>query len=291
MPVSIWLYSDHKPGHENQSIGLVEALKKYVTVNLFQCAPEPVKILTSKTQQQLPQLIIGAGHKTHLSVLFSKIKYGGKSIILMKPSLPIRWFDYCVIPEHDQVPSKANIIPTKGVLNQIQASTQSDKNKALILMGGISNHYVWDNALLNQQISSIISQQQHIHFTLTTSRRTPSDFLATLSCFLNLSIVPHEQTDAAWLPKMLSQSAQIWVSPDSVSMVYEALTAGAEVGIFNLQKKQNSRVLRGVNQLLKEQYITNYDTWLQNEKQLTHPPTQLTEADRVAKIIWQTCLN
>ena len=41
----------------------------------------------------------------------------------MKPNLPIVWFDYAVIPEHDGILSNERVIVTRGALNQFVMKT------------------------------------------------------------------------------------------------------------------------------------------------------------------------
>ena len=38
----------------------------------------------------------------------------------MKPSLPRRWFDLCIVPQHDGVAADAHTLVTEGALNRIR---------------------------------------------------------------------------------------------------------------------------------------------------------------------------
>ena len=68
---------------------------------------------------------------------------------------------------------------------------------------------------------------------LTTSRRTPPGWLAYLRQHLEpgllrrLSLHDWRGLEPDWLVQRLPLADSVWVSEDSVSMVYEALTAGA----------------------------------------------------------------
>ncbi|MDQ2694705.1 MAG: mitochondrial fission ELM1 family protein, partial [Pseudomonadota bacterium] len=106
----IWRFSDGRPGHDNQSLGLAEALARLMPVQVFTLAPLPplpalAGLLTGRAPAALrlpaPDLILGAGHRTHLSLLAARRSRGGRAVVLMSPSLPLRWFDLCLIPEHD----------------------------------------------------------------------------------------------------------------------------------------------------------------------------------------------
>ena len=68
--------------------------------------------------------VIGAGHKTHLLILFLKQVFNWKGIVIMKPTLPISLFDLCIAPEHDQIKPRENLILSKGPLVTLSKSTQ-----------------------------------------------------------------------------------------------------------------------------------------------------------------------
>jgi hypothetical protein len=73
----------------------------------------------------------------------------------------------------------------------------------------------------------------------------------------------------------------VWVTPDSASMVFEALTAGADVGVFDLPVNPTSRVGRAIAQLADAQRITRFANWCAHGT--LHPNTHpLAEADRCA---------
>jgi mitochondrial fission protein ELM1 len=86
------------------------------------------------------------------------------------------------------------------------------------------------------------------------------------------------------VPQKLARAAQVWVSQDSVSMVYEALTSGAAVGLFPVPGKRTGRVARGMNQLEQGGWVTSFSAW-DRATPLPSPPAQLHEARRCAELI------
>jgi len=83
----------------------------------------------------------------------------------------------------------------------------------------------------------------------------------------------------------LAGSAYVWVTEDSVSMVYEALSSGAKVGLLPVPRKtKTSRVIRGLDSLKQSNHILSYSA---NQTDLTtfECPPPLNEAERVAKIV------
>lgn len=293
----VWRFSDGKPGHDNQSLGLVEALERIMSLESHTLPPlSTPRALTclltgrfpSADDLPSPDLILGAGHRTHLSLLAARRVRGGKAIILMKPSLPLVWFDLCLIPEHDDPPTRGNVVTTRGALNRIHPSASHDANYGLFLIGGPSIHFGWDDLALLSQISAIMKAHIDVSWTLTTSRRTPESFMESLSdlSLSNLTVVPFTKTRANWLPAQLSRASQVWVSADSVSMVYETLTAGAGVGILEVPRHMDSRVARGLSNLVHDGLVTPFSAW-QRGRQLQALPQPIDEAARCAEEIQQ----
>jgi len=288
-PLIAWVVSDGKPGHINQSMGLAEALARAISTEIHEVAAFPawrawltllIKRISFKTIPK-PDLIIGAGHATHLTLLAIRRTHGGRIVVLMKPSLPRSWFDLCIVPQHDGIMEDAHTLISEGALNRILPTPNRDARHGLLLIGGTSAHFDWDSDAVQVQIKSILARTPNTHWTLTTSRRTPTDFLPELTQYPNLTVVPHTATSPDWLPAQLAQSGTVWVTPDSASMVYEALSAGADVGVFDLPVNPKSRVGWAIAHLADAQRITRFVAWCAYGK--LQPNLQpLAEADRCA---------
>ena len=76
----------------------------------------------------------------------------------------------------------------------------------------------------------------------------------------------------------------IWVTEDSVSMLYEALTAGAKTALIELNKTGTNRLTNGILALIEKGYITTYNQWLKDNGYIASPP-HLDEATRCAKYL------
>lgn len=291
----IWRLIDGKPGHESQSLGLARALQR---MRRCQVIDIPVSGKLAPLGQwlsgiwpaglglPLPDLILGAGHRTHIPMLAARRAFGGKAVVMMQPSLPVGLFDLCLIPQHDQYRGGGRYLQTRGVLNPLHASGTHDKNQSLIMLGGPSKHCGWDNPALLQNISKLLADNPQIHYTLTTSRRTPAESLQALQSFkeANLQVVPFQDTAPGWVAKQLANVGSAWISEDSVSMVYEALTARVAVGTLPVPVKRQNRVSNGLQQLLTEGLIVRFDQQ-QAYQQALHPVNGFVEADRCAEWI------
>lgn len=287
-PLVVWVVSDGKPGHLNQSLGLAEALARTTPTERHVAPALPawraalawlLKRMPGDARPA-PDLIIGAGHGTHLTLLAARRARGGRAVVLMKPSLPRRCFDLCIVPRHDGLLADAHTLVTEGALNRIRPGVP-DLQRGLLLIGGESPHFQWDGDAIQVQIKSVLACTPGIQWTLTTSRRTPAEFLASLPAAPNLAVVPNTATGPDWLPQQLAGCGTAWVTPDSASMVYEALTAGAAVGVFDLPVNPKSRVGWAIAELADAQRITRFIAWCAHGK--LHPnPQPLAEADRCA---------
>lgn len=301
MPFVVWRFSDGKAGHDNQTGGLAEALARLRSVETHTLDPLP--LLTALRgllggrqpgwrRLPAPDLLLGAGHRTHLSLLAARRIRGGKVVVLMRPSLPLDLFDLCLIPEHDAPPARPNVLVTRGALNRIQPSAMLEPERGLLLIGGPSAHFGWDDAALRPQIAAIVAADPTIRWTLTTSRRTPPSFLEGLSGMTDprLAVVPVAATGPDWLPAQLARAGRVWVTADSVSMVYEALTAGAAVGVLDIPRKHSSRISRGLDRLAADGWITSFADWRQR-RHLHRPAGVFNEAERCAHWIVERWLG
>lgn len=281
-PTRILVISDGKAGHENQSLGLAEAIARLCPVEIHALRLDMSKSLLGRLKAALadatrfPKLdyILAAGHATHPAALLIARKYGARSISLMKPSLPVSWFDTCICPEHDFIgkPIPPNVITSKGALNRVKPA-EGERAGKIFLIGGPSKTHGYDEAALIARIREIAADGE---WQIADSRRTPETFQTALRKELPaLTFFPHQETQPGWLAAKLSSAETVWVTEDSVSMIYEALTGGAKVGILEMPRlKQNARVIRGLEILKADGY---FDT------RATNRP--LAEADRCAALL------
>jgi len=294
--LTIWCFLDGKPGHEKQSRGLIQGLQalRPVHVNtiplsggLFQRLKQTQHTCAVLARTSRPHLLIGAGHATHVPLLLARTLYGGRSIVLMKPSLPVNCFDFVLIPKHDQPKKHARIIATEGALSPVKSGVKN-KQQGIILIGGPDKRVVWNNEQLWRQIKTICSAQPEIHWQLSTSRRSPEDFILAGEKQTNLESIQWQDSPAGWLVNQLAEASQCWVTQDSVSMLYEALSAHCAVGVLELASRKDNKISRNLSRLVAENYVTPFSQWNPKHR-LTRSPHPLQEHLRCAKIILAAC--
>lgn len=293
-PKPIWIVSDGKPGHLAQSRGLAEALARRcpgVSIHELTLTPMTPAVDLGTELPGPPRVILAAGRRTYHPALTLRRRFGGAAVALMNPGfLTRRRFDLCVIPEHDGVAQGVNVIATQGALNPIRPATAADINHGLILVGGPSSHHDWDHPAFYEQLIDLLDRRIGMQWTATTSRRTPRDTTAALYALVgrdgaNMTFVPAEHTPRGWVAEQLQRCGEVWVSEDSVSMVYEALSSGAQVGLLAVPRAgKPGRVVRGVESLVERGRVVTLADWLAGTPLPTGEPP-LQEADRVSKWI------
>jgi mitochondrial fission protein ELM1 len=293
--LTLWVVSDGKPGHENQSLGLAEALGRQVTVTIHVIRLTPGESLLDRIRSAFhqakklprPDLILGAGHTTHVALIALARRTGAPCVVMMRPSLPAMFFDLCLVPLHDlRGRAGEDVIATMGALNRVPAPADGARDGRLMLIGGPSASHGWDGDAVLEAIGEILAASPGAPWELTDSRRTPEGFRQALrERFPQLTVFPHEETGPEWLPARLSRAGETWVTEDSVSMIHEALSSGSKVGLLPVPwKKPRGRIARGLARLIVEGFVTTFRDW-REIRVLDHPPMVLREADRCARLV------
>lgn len=284
--------SDGKAGHRSQAVGLYKAMQRQsnieVTFQEISIQELPIfsllKALWARRFglfEKKPDYIFGVGSHTQARVLLlGRVYPKAKTVIMMKPNFPVNWFDYAIIPQHDGVKESMHVITTQGALNPIVNENRHQPNRILIALGGNSKRHQWNDEKVLSSIQRLVENNVHATFILTTSRRTPDTFLETLpqqNFYSKLQIFPVEHTPQGWVFEEMQKAEAVWVTEDSVSMIFEALTAGCKVGVIEIDRLKSDRITQMIDKLLSLPYL--------EESQQSLINLQLNEADRIAHIL------
>jgi hypothetical protein len=285
----VWRFCDGRRGHEAQTHALLAAFgRRQATLQVDIDCRSTLSGLRQLRRQlradpRRPDLLLGAGHATHLPLLAARLLRGGRAIVLMRPSLPLRWFDACLVPQHDDPPRAPNVIATDGPLTRPAPGAARDAASGMIVVGGPSRHFRWDTNRIGAQLRAILARGER-HWLLGDSPRTPPDTSALLR---TLAVHPHRYArfDAqpqGWVAAQLARTGVAWISCDSMSMIYEVLGSGTPLGVLELEPRHdNDKLARQVRQLAARQMLTLYSDWLRGGP-LPAPAVQLDEAARCA---------
>ena len=261
----VWRLLDGKPGHEKQSLGLVQGLAALAPVAAYELEMRKRSMFWGEVLGHVrgeallppPHLIVGVGHATHLPMLAARAACGGRTVVLMKPSLPHFLFDLIFVPRHDRYPRKGNVVGTWGV---ICPTTDQGKvsDEGLVLIGGPNRTYDWQPDALAHAVGAIADASPEIRWTVCDSRRTPEGLPQRVSARSNLAWQSWRKAPKEFLQGALARASYVWVTADSVSMLYEALSARAQVGIIAMPARRPdaaSKYARGIEALRERRHV------------------------------------
>lgn len=302
--MKIALFLEGSPGHEKQSRAIIQALKALIDVDVSEFrVPEltrwqrvveigllVVGVNSGRTLDLAGfDLAIGTGSRTHATLISCKRRFDIPIVTCMAPDRLLRGqFDLCCVPRHDQLKEDINILFTDGppVLS-VEQKIGRDPGKGLILLGGVdeSSHY-WRGAELASFIRHIVADSPGINWTISSSPRTPEDTVELMSTFSDkaeqVKFFNFKDTPRGWVEEQYASSNLVWVTADSVSMIYEALTAGCKVGILPVRwKKNENKFQRSIDQLLAKGLVKIYSP-AEDSSLLSMPEHSFNEADRCA---------
>lgn len=299
---------DGRPGHDKQTMGIIRALEQRVPVRII-----PVKVTSLSLISNLVQtcrlflpfagmshpkidqgdLIIGSGSRTHLPMLLYKKKYAIPAITCMMPPGHLRnRFDVCFVPEHDRRSGGVNILLTAGAPNCSVNKRKHQAECGLILLGGVdTKSHFWDSLQVIQMVEKICATDYQRTWTISSSPRTPQDTVAMIEQltgkYANIHFFNYSKTPAGWIEEQYDKNSVVWVTADSISMIYEALTAGCSVGIFPMPwRREKSKFRRNEDLLLEKKLVQSFSSWEQGNNTFP-PPVELNEAQRCADWILQ----
>lgn len=275
---------DGRPGHEKQTQGIIAGLRRRVAVKLirvdlrrhtfFDRCIANFQLLfpyTAPLRKEFMQadLIIGAGSKTHAVALAIKRKYSIPACTCMTPSPFLRgFFDCCFVPEHDCTPEGKNIFYTLGAPNCSIDKKRHDSRLGLILLGGIdsSSHY-WESEKIVDMVKTVIDKDSNKSWTISSSPRTPQDTIDKINLITedydNVSFFHFKDTPGGWVEKQYDRCETVWVTSDSISMIFEALSAGCKVHIFPMEwKRQKNKFKRNEDILVEGGRVRSYVDWM-----------------------------
>jgi len=294
-PLQILILSDGKPGHENQSRGLAEAISRLTPARISVLALERRGFLPALLRPPAlppdfhrPDLVIAAGHRTHGALLGLSRRHDCPCVVMMKPTVPTCFFDLCLVPRHDyrsRLPGES-VVLTRGALNRVPPPDERLRRGGLVLLGGPSSSHGWDTEAVVDAVRTVVDAGSDRPWRATDSRRTPEGTLDALrEACPAIASYPHQGTGRDWMPERLAEASEVWVTEDSISMIYEALSSGARVGLLPTPRlKAKGRVARGIDQLVDDGYLTRFRDW-NPMVDLPAPPEVLQESARCARIV------
>ena len=189
-----------------------------------------------------------------LNLILSKENLS-KSIVVMRPSyFGLSRFTLVIAPKHDRLKKRKNLVITDATLNLINEETLEEASKGLVekrkldkdafyisfLVGGDSKRFKLSSksiAIALEELKSL-SESLDANLLFTTSRRTGKDVESLLkkelSGFkqLKLMVIANEDNFPGAVEGILGLSSIVVLSPESISMISEAVSSKRLVFVF-----------------------------------------------------------
>jgi len=315
----IVILSDGKAGHVRQSEALLDIIKRLYalrgvevdasTIELKFSGPLGRKLmalssllsgrygcqgclwclrnfLTKDTYEPLlrikPDIIISCGSSLATVNYVLARENSAKSIVIMKPSLfAARRFELVIMPWHDWIRKRNNIVFTDTALNSIDKGYLDICAKAIsplvkargtftlgLLIGGNSKSFVLDENAISEVIVSIKKslEKNDGRLIISTSRRTPPEIEGLIERELGayartgLLVVANKKNHPQAVGGILGLSDIVIVSPESVSMISEAVASGKYVITFHNEGLPSKHIMFLENLLAKRLiYVSESD--------------------------------
>ena len=277
----LWI-KDGKKGHEKQVQALLEELSKTIDIKIYQedyhisslkrffdifhhstsyvfKKYDSCKIIKNYNQNDI-HLVIGAGSNIHTRLLllkkFLKDIYN-KDIIaisVLSPSLFKNEFNFICAPNHDEIKLSniKNTIFFEGSLAKVSIQ-KPDDSIGLIGLGGINNHFVFNEDDLIKQIEYVLSLYPNKDWYLFSSRRTSELMISKINklsnSYSNL-IIDHESFD-----ETIKRASIKFITQDSMNMVYESLSTKGQTFVFNMKYKNENKITKQIKKLIENKQI------------------------------------
>lgn len=266
MAKRVWVLSDGKPGHRNQSLGVVEALGMDAEIKELKRRPltglleklNPIwgmQNVKALLQEQAPDILIATG--THLAPISAwfKAKNPQTYVVQIIPAGYVNKVDLAIAFTHDKPEefenqlvlstaphriSKQKLGSAKG---QFSGLFKSLKKPCLgVIIGGSNSKVKFDKtqaARLAAQVLEMADVQGFESAIITTSRRTGAEATTVLKALFEQAKIPvhfyDPMQDAAednpYLG-ILAHADALVVTAESFSMVSEALSSGKPTYLF-----------------------------------------------------------
>lgn len=260
-PLRAWLLSDGAPGHESQSRGIVDAIRRFRTVDV-QLVSVRVRRKWLKSAARIllragsgdglldavhditlpdvrPDFIVSSGGNTLLASALLARRYGVPNFYSGTPKgFDTRWYAR-VFTVTDQGGGSNVVLPLPPVPGELCASLPAPAADAplLLLVGGDGDlAYTADDWQALAQGAAALAARTGRRWLVSTSRRTG----AAAEDILAAGIAPAQVLDAVWwsrqprrvMREFLARAAAVYVTGDSMTMIAESIYAGRPVHVL-----------------------------------------------------------
>lgn len=305
--LDILVLSDGKPGHFKQSQAFIEIMKSYgwgirkkevlpQYRNRFSRTILEICALTSgnwcigcgrcldillkkdsarELKTLYADIIVSTGSSMAPINLLASRYQGARSVVILKPNISARKFDLLIIPEHDDIKHRDNVVRIKGALTFMNKQDislcrdylgQKDKRRIALFIGGVNRgaqeKVYFDN--LKIFLSKLRNYVRNTGYFLliTTSRRTPRSIENYLENEVShwdeceKLIIANRENYPFIAGGFIGLSERVFISGESISMITESLSLSKPTFAVIFDSSLSDKHRRFLSSLDKEGLIT-----------------------------------
>lgn len=215
--------------------------------------------------------VISCGASTVAVNIFLQRENNAKNIIIMKPGLGrMRKVDLVVLPAHDSRRWTKRVVVTEAAPNginpefvKLKAEKTGIKPGGIgIVIGGDTKGFVLNKDSVEKALNAGIrvAEERGVNIFVSTSRRTAREIEELVkskmsgNAYCKLLIIANEKNMDEALPIIFGLSDIVIVSPESVSMISEAVSSGKYVVVFKAAEG-NTKYGRLIENLSRAGYL------------------------------------
>ncbi len=233
-----------------------------------------------KVKNTYADIVISCGASLSATNIFLKYENKARNILIMKPTLArARKFNLVILPRHDVSQNlRSNALVTESAPNRITEKAIEESvlkvtggkvrttNRGIgILIGGDTKNFKLEREAVEKVVDGVlkIADEVDLNLFISTSRRTSKEIDSFLKDRLSknprckLLVIANEKNIDGIVPAIFGLSEVVVVSPDSVSMVSEAISSEKHVVVFREMNKEShkSKYERIIEDLERKGYI------------------------------------
>jgi mitochondrial fission protein ELM1 len=258
---TILVLSDGKPGHVNQSIAFARHLDcSFETVRVgFRNRPfKLLSYLLDRVGVYLPSLlrwdpfpegpfraVVSAGSETYYGNKILARRHNVPSVAIMLPKGYRLDFDLIVAQDHDSPPARENILTLPVNLCRVEPTgvfrPREGERYAAMVVGGPNRVFGFDRDRFRGTLDAVFSGFPDFRIVVATSRRTPAEIEREIERYPFEERFLYSRDPVNPIPDFLASCEYVLITPDSTSMISEAVTFGrARIEILPLAARGDS---------------------------------------------------
>ena len=241
----------------------------------------------------IPDFLISCGRKSVIANLvlkkFFKKEYNEKiqNIHIQDPKISSKYFNFVIIPEHDNPVSGDNVLNSRGALHyldeeDVKNTNLKNENVITFILGGPNKYYDYIFKDIENIFYQLIELSDVSRVNVIASRRTPFHLFEKLRLVFNNKKFNYDYSlKKINYTRSLAEASHIFVTCDSTSMISEAAITGKPVYVVKLKSIRNDYRFQRFFKLFKDLGIIRFfegsiDNWTYEK---------LYETKRISKCI------